>query len=106
MKAPLKGLLGLAVSVALFETCCAGQVMMPVDHLLLPEVEALPALVVVRLANGLTHFVVAWRRHGRFVQVMDPAVGRRWPTCQRFLDELYTHPADPRRHLACLGGHT
>jgi len=84
----------------------AEQVMVPVDHLLLPEAEALPALVVVRLANGLTHFVVAWRRHGRFVQVMDPAVGRRWPTCQRFLDELYTHPADPRRHLACLGGHT
>ena len=69
----------------------AEQIMVPVDHLLLPEAAALPALVVVRLANGFTHFVVAWRRHGRFVQVMDPATGRRWPTCQRFLDELYVH---------------
>src|SRR5262245_62864855 len=69
----------------------AEQVMVPVDHLLLPEAETLPALVVVRLANGLTHFVVAWRRHGPFVQIMDAATGRRWPACQRFLDELYVH---------------
>jgi ATP-binding cassette subfamily B protein len=47
--------------------------------------------VVVRLADGNTHFVVAWRRHGRFVQVMDPATGRRWPTCREFLDVLYVH---------------
>jgi ABC-type bacteriocin/lantibiotic exporter with double-glycine peptidase domain len=69
----------------------AEQVMVPVDHLLIPEAQALPALVVVRLANGFTHFVVAWRRHGHFVQVMDPATGRRWPTRQKFLDELYVH---------------
>ena len=69
----------------------AEQVMVPVDHLLLPEAAALPAIVVVRQPNGLTHFVVAWRRHGRLVQVMDPGTGRRWPTCRRFLDELYVH---------------
>jgi ATP-binding cassette subfamily B protein len=69
----------------------AEQVMVPVDHLFLPEARALPAIVVVRLANGFTHFVVLWRRHGRIVQVMDPATGRRWPSCTRFLDELYVH---------------
>ena len=69
----------------------AEQIMVPVDHLFLPAARALPALVVVRLAHGFTHFVVAWRHHGRFVQVMDPATGRRWPTCRRFLDELYVH---------------
>jgi ABC-type bacteriocin/lantibiotic exporter with double-glycine peptidase domain len=69
----------------------AEQVMVPVDHLFLPAARALPALVVVRLAHGFTHFVVAWRHHARFVQVMDPATGRRWPTCRRFLDELYVH---------------
>ena len=37
----------------------AEQVMVPVDHLLLPEAAALPAIVVVRQPNGLTHFVVA-----------------------------------------------
>jgi ABC-type bacteriocin/lantibiotic exporter with double-glycine peptidase domain len=69
----------------------AEQVMVPVDHLFLPAASALPALVVVRLAHGFTHFVVVWRHHGRVAQIMDPATGRRWPTCRRFLDELYIH---------------
>jgi ABC-type bacteriocin/lantibiotic exporter with double-glycine peptidase domain len=34
----------------------AEQMMLPVDHLLLPEAQALPALVVVRLPGGATHF--------------------------------------------------
>lgn len=55
----------------------AEQVMVPLDHLLLPEANALPAIAVTRNANGTTHFVVIWRRHARFVQVMDPATGRR-----------------------------
>jgi ATP-binding cassette subfamily B protein len=69
----------------------AEQIMLPADHVLLPEAQALPALTVVRLPDGNTHFVVAWRRHGRFVQVMDPASGRRWPTCRQFLSTLYVH---------------
>ena len=69
----------------------AEQVMLPADHLLLPEAAALPAIVVVRQPSGLTHFVIAWRRHGRWLQVMDPATGRRWPTTARFLSELYIH---------------
>ena len=69
----------------------AEQVMLPPDHLLVPEARALPAIVVVRLPNGLTHFVVAWRRHGRWVQVMDPAMGRRWVPCGRFVRELHVH---------------
>jgi len=69
----------------------AEQIMVPVDHLLLSGHEALPALVVVRLPSGITHFVILWRRHGPFVQIMDPATGRRWSTCGRFLDELYVH---------------
>jgi len=56
----------------------AEQIMIPADHLLVPGANALPAIVVVTLPNGLTHFVVAWRRHGNMLQVMDPAVGRRW----------------------------
>jgi len=69
----------------------AEQIMVPVDHVLLPEAQTLPALVVVRLPDGNTHFVVVWRRHGRFVQIMDPGTGRRWPTCRQFLDALYVH---------------
>jgi len=69
----------------------AEQVMLPRDHLPVPQAKALPALVVVRQPDGNTHFVVVWRRHGRWLQVMDPGVGRRWITQQRFLNELYTH---------------
>jgi ATP-binding cassette subfamily B protein len=69
----------------------AEQVMIPVDHLLLREAEALPAIVVVVGANGLPHFVLAWRRHGPWLQVMDPAVGRRWVRGPEFLQQLYVH---------------
>ena len=69
----------------------AEQIMAPVDHLLLPEAALLPALIVSRLPNGCTHFVVAWRRHGQFVQVMDPAVGRRWLPGRQFLGDIYVH---------------
>ncbi len=69
----------------------ARQIMVPLDHLLLPDAAVLPAIVVVRLPNGVMHFVVVWRRHGPVVQVMDPATGRRWPACARFLDDVYVH---------------
>ncbi len=69
----------------------AEQIMLPADHLLVPEAAALPAMVVVRQPSGLTHFVIVWRRHGGWLQIMDPATGRRWPTGRRFLSELYIH---------------
>jgi ATP-binding cassette subfamily B protein len=71
----------------------AEQVMVPADHLLAPESGSLPAIVIVRLANGLTHFVVVWRTHGRFVQVMDPGMGRRWMSREQLIGELYIHAA-------------
>jgi ABC-type bacteriocin/lantibiotic exporter with double-glycine peptidase domain len=86
----------------------AEQTMLPVDHLLIAEAEALPAIVVVRLPNGFTHFVVVWRRVGPFVQLMDPAVGRRWVRVERFLDEVYVHsqrlPANAWRDWASTDG--
>jgi ABC-type bacteriocin/lantibiotic exporter with double-glycine peptidase domain len=69
----------------------AEQVVVPLDHVLLGEAQALPAIAVVCLPSGATHFVIVWGRVGRFVQVMDPATGRRWPTVGQFLDELYVH---------------
>ena len=67
------------------------QVMLPIDHLLLPESAALPAIVVTRQDIGYTHFVVAWRRHGRLIQVMDPATGRRWMRASQLLRDVYVH---------------
>jgi ATP-binding cassette subfamily B protein len=69
----------------------AEQIIVPLDHLLLPNSHALPALIVVLQPNQLTHLVVAWRVQGPFVQLMDPGTGRRWQTHQRFLNQLYIH---------------
>ncbi|HXA66630.1 MAG TPA: ATP-binding cassette domain-containing protein [Bryobacteraceae bacterium] len=69
----------------------AEQIMLPADHVLLDDAHALPAIAVVVLPNGLTHFVVVWRRHGRLLQVMDPATGRRLTPAREFLNELYIH---------------
>jgi ABC-type bacteriocin/lantibiotic exporter with double-glycine peptidase domain len=88
------------------------QIMLPVDHLLQPSSKALPALLVVRRDN-LAHFLVAWRRHGPVVQLMDPAKGRRWLATDALRDELYVHQqqvpaaawrtwAGSRDFLACL----
>lgn len=68
----------------------AEQIMLPADHVLLDEAAALPALIVVRRDN-ITHFLVAWRRLGPFMQVMDPAKGRRWLRSDALLSELYLH---------------
>jgi ATP-binding cassette subfamily B protein len=69
----------------------AEQVMIPPDHVFLPEARALPAVVVVRQADGALHFVVAWRRHGPWVQLMDPALGRRWVGWRGFGAGLFRH---------------
>jgi ATP-binding cassette subfamily B protein len=69
----------------------AEQIMLPRDHVLLEEARALPAIAVVVLPNGLTHFVVVWQRHGPWLQLMDPATGRRFTHANHFLRELYIH---------------
>ena len=71
----------------------AEQVMVPADHVFIPAAHLLPALIVVKLPGiGATHFIVIWRKLGPFVQIMDPAVGRRWTTVRRLQADLYRHP--------------
>ncbi len=69
----------------------AEQIMVPSDYVLLDGAEALPAIAVVALSSGVTHFVVAWHRKGCLVQVMDPGVGRRWLRRERFAASLHVH---------------
>jgi len=69
----------------------AEQVLLPPDHLFASGARALPAIAVVRQADGLPHFVVVWSRHGRVLQVVDPATGRRWPRCDDLERSLYLH---------------
>ncbi len=83
------------------------QVMLPPDHVLEPDAHALPAIAVVRLPNGFTHFVVVWRRYGPWVQIMDPASGRKHVTRAHLLSGLYVHtmpvPAEGWREWAASG---
>jgi len=69
----------------------AAQILLPAEHALSAAAGALPAIAVVRMPSGLTHFVVLWRRFGPWVQVMDPARGRRWVRASAFARELYLH---------------
>lgn len=68
----------------------AEQALVPIDHVVLASAKTLPAIVVVNRGAAL-HFVVAWRRHGRWLQVMDPAVGRRWVSVRQFQQEIHVH---------------
>ncbi|MFY2559139.1 ATP-binding cassette domain-containing protein [Corallococcus terminator] len=82
----------------------ATQVVLPRDQVLMPETKALPALAVVRLADSNLHFIVIWRRWGNLVQIMDPALGRRWVSVDELMDRLYVHalpvPAEGFREWA------
>lgn len=75
----------------------AVQTVVPVDHVLVPEARALPAIAVVDRPRLGNHFVLLWNRIGPYVQVMDPAAGRRWvrwetiaPTLLRYTTAITT----------------
>lgn len=77
----------IAISLGLV----AEQRMLPPDHLFLPESAALPAIAMILMPGGLTHFVVVWSVHGGLLQIMDPAAGRRWISAKTFLRQLFIH---------------
>lgn len=69
----------------------AEQILVPRDFICLDDATTFPAIVVVRHADTATHFVVVWTRHGNWLQIMDPAVGRRWISLRRFEEEIFAH---------------
>lgn len=69
----------------------AEEVMLPLDHVMVPEAKALPAIIVTLSAGGRPHFVVLWNRVGPFIQVMDPAAGRHWTRISTLQSHLYQH---------------
>lgn len=69
----------------------AEQIMVPIDHLLMPAANNLPALIVVTASGGATHFVIIWRRIGNWLQIMDPAIGRYWTRVEQFQQRIYRH---------------
>ena len=69
----------------------ATQSLLPLDHLFLGSETVFPAIVVVRQSDGATHFVVVWSRHGDWLQVMDPGLGRRWVKASTLCNDLLHH---------------
>jgi ATP-binding cassette subfamily B protein len=84
----------------------AYQTMVPLDHLLTLD-GGFPAILVVRNPDGEAHFVVAWRRVGLWVQIMDPASGRQWVRSRDLLERTFEHsihvPASAWREWAGTG---
>ncbi|MCA9758585.1 MAG: ATP-binding cassette domain-containing protein [Candidatus Eisenbacteria bacterium] len=81
------------------------QAVVPIDHLLREPTRSFPSIVVTRQASGASHFVVLWSRRGDWLQIMDPATGRRWVRARRFLDTVYpftmvVEPSDWRSEWA------
>lgn len=81
----------------------AAQMVVPKDHLLLNAPGYLPGMVVVRLPNGNTHFVVAWRNHGGVVQLMDPASGSAGPARAVFSTNCMSIPCVCPRRIGAAG---
>jgi ABC-type bacteriocin/lantibiotic exporter with double-glycine peptidase domain len=78
--------------IALDVGLVAEQCLIPIDHVTLDESRVLPAIIVVsKSVDAATHFVVVWRRHGNWLQIMDPAIGRRWVKLRSFEAELLRH---------------
>jgi ATP-binding cassette subfamily B protein len=69
----------------------AEQILVPIDHVLLDEADALPAIAVWKNPDGAPHFVILWRAAFGRVMVMDPAAGRRWLTRDEVTAGLYHH---------------
>ncbi|MGN7611409.1 ATP-binding cassette domain-containing protein [Magnetococcales bacterium HHB-1] len=69
----------------------AVQMLVPMDHVLLPEADALPALIIVRQPNGHPHFIILWRLIAGWVQIMDPATGRHWVRYHTLMERFYQH---------------
>lgn len=67
------------------------EVMVPADYLLVPESRSLPAIAVVHNEIGASHFIVVWSVAGPWVQIMDPAHGRRWISRKALEEQLYEH---------------
>lgn len=86
----------------------AEQCLIPIDHVTLDEAAVLPAIAVVsKTTDAATHFVVVWRRHGNWLQIMDPAIGRRWVTVRSFEAELlrHSHSVDAEEWREWAGTH-
>jgi ABC-type bacteriocin/lantibiotic exporter with double-glycine peptidase domain len=69
----------------------AQQVLVPFNQFELPEAAITPCILVTKLPNGLTHFIIVWRSLGPWVQIMDPSSGRQWISWKKLIATAYHH---------------
>ncbi len=69
----------------------AAQIIVPAEHVLLPDPQMLPAIVVVDGPDDTQEFVVAWRVDGDRVQIMSPIEGRSWVARADLKKILHVH---------------
>ena len=72
----------------------AGLIIVPAEHLLLPEANMLPAIVIVQAPGDEEELLLVWRLDGDRVQVMSPRVGRRWLSRAELQKSLYVHETE------------
>lgn len=66
------------------------QILIPSDHLLLPEARMTPSIILMRSPAGLG-CAVLWRQQFGLVQLLDPSSGRCWLRPRTFLASVYRH---------------
>jgi hypothetical protein len=69
----------------------AAQIIVPAEHVLVPEARMLPAIVVADGTDDDQDFIVAWRLDGDRVEVMSPADGRSWVPRADLQKNLHLH---------------
>jgi hypothetical protein len=69
----------------------AGSVIVPAEHVLLPEAKMLPAIVIVDGDEDSQDFVVAWRLDGDRVLLMHPEDGLKWAPRADVAKSLHEH---------------
>jgi hypothetical protein len=77
--------------VALAHGLDAAEELVPVEQLLLPEAQLLPAIVVVHSAVGALIFVLVWSVEEERVQILDGDGSCRWLAVEEFFSWLYVH---------------
>ena len=70
------------------------QHIIPVDAVLNVMEGRYPLVAIVKRGTSLPHFVVVWNRVGQYLQVMDPAGGRRWMHFEDLKGDLFVHPLE------------
>ena len=67
------------------------QLIVPREHVLMPDAKLLPAILILDGAEEAREFVLAWRLDGDRVEIMSPVDGRKWVDRAEVQQGLYLH---------------